>query len=446
MVTIDLSFSRCAVGVSQNKIAVRDLQVGMFVSDLDCPWHTTPFPIQGFYIRSQDEIRALTSHCKWVLVDVAEGRSVNEYEEVSAPAFARRVSRKKSADVLQLPPLQIKNPVKYEQTSDLKKELKVSARLLSDTEDALQHVIRQVRNQEFPDLRPLQAVTQRMAESISRNPDALLWLARVREHDDYTYQHALNTAIWGLVCGRHLGLQPGLLNHLAMGCLLAHIGKAELPTDLLEREDRLDAEGFALYKTYVERGASKLEEAGVSRAVVSIVRGHRERHNGSGFPAAVKGDRIPLLAKIAGLVDCYESLIAPRPGYTPLSPAQAVAHLFEQRNVEFQADLVEQFIQSVGIYPTGTLVELNDGQRGVVVSHSPLRRLWPKVMVMTDQQHQPLKSAKIINLAAYNEERAPEEMLQVEGCLPFGTDNMNPNQYDVTGAESRWSLRKLVGG
>ncbi len=434
------------MGVSQKKIAVHDLQVGMFVSDLDRPWHTTPFPIQGFYIRSQEEIRALTTHCKWVMVDVAEARVGEEYEKAQAPVFARRVSRQKQADVLQLPPLQIKNPVAYEQTSDLKKELKASARLLSDTEDALEQVIRQVRSNEPADLRPLSAVTQRMAESVIRNPDALLWLARVREHDDYTYRHALNTAIWGLVCGRHLGLQPGLLNQLAMGCLLAHIGKADLPVELLAQEHRLDAEGFAIYKTYVERGASKLEEAGLSRAVVSTVRGHRERHNGSGFPAGVKGDRIPLLAKIAGLVDCYESLIAPRPDYTPLSPAQAVAHLFEQRNVEFQADLVEQFIQSVGIYPTGTLVELNDGQRGVVVSHSPSRRLWPKVMVMTDQQHQPLKSAKIINLATYNEEKSPEEMLQVEGCLPFGTDDLNPNHYDVTGSESRWSLRKLVGG
>ena len=65
---------RCRVGVTQKKVNAQDLKVGMFVSDLDRPWHLTPFPIQGFYIRSQDDIRALISHCRWVMVDVAEGR------------------------------------------------------------------------------------------------------------------------------------------------------------------------------------------------------------------------------------------------------------------------------------------------------------------------------------------------------------------------------------
>lgn len=436
------------MGVRQSRIAVQDLVVGMFVSDLDRPWHTTPFPIQGFYIRTQDDIRSLVSHCKWVIVDVAEVRDNSDYDDAKAPVFARRVSNRRQADVLQLPPIHVKNAVRHEVTSSLKKELKLSSRLLDDAEDALERVIRQFRENpdHVTDFRPLERVTRGMAESIVRNPDALIWLSRVREHDDYTYQHALNSSIWALVCGRHMGLQEGLMGHLAMGTMLAHIGKADLPLEILQNEHRLDREQFKLYQSYVELGASRLENAGLSRAVVSVVRGHRERHNGSGFPAGVKGDRIPLLAKIAGLADWYEGLIEPRGDATPLTPAQAVSQLFEQRNIEFQEDLVEQFIQAVGIYPTGTLVELTDGQRGVVVAHSPERRLWPKVMVMTDRAHTPLKSAKIINLATYNEDRGPGEVLQVEGCLPFGTDGLNPNHYDVTGAESRWSLRSLVGG
>lgn len=433
------------MGVRQKRVAVQDLEIGMFVSDLDRPWHMTPFPIQGFYIRSQEEIRSLVSHCKWVEIDVAEVRDTEEYDEARAPVFARRAGKRKLEETIQLPPLHIKNPVQYETTSTLKKELKSSSQLLVDAESALEHVMDSVRGNRVPDIKPLSRVARDMTSSVMRNPDALLWLARVRELDDYTYQHALNSSVWALVCGRHLGLQEGLLNHLAMGTLLAHVGKAELPKEILENEHCLDVEQFALFKSYVERGASKLEDAGLSKVVISVVRGHRERHNGSGFPTSVKGDRIPLLAKIAGLVDYYETLIEPRHGHTPLTSAQAVGQLFQQRNIEFQEDLVEKFIQSVGIYPTGTLVELNDGQRGVVVSHSPLRRLWPRVMVMTDQEHKPLRTAKIINLASYNDGRAPHEMLQVEGCLPFGTDGLNPNNFDVTGTESRWSLKKLVG-
>ena len=72
------------MGVQQKKVAVHDLEVGMFVSDLDRPWHQTPFPIQGFHIRSQDDIRALVSHCKWVLVDVAEASRLSEHCKASA--------------------------------------------------------------------------------------------------------------------------------------------------------------------------------------------------------------------------------------------------------------------------------------------------------------------------------------------------------------------------
>lgn len=437
---------RWKVGVSRNKVYTQDLEVGMFVSDLDKPWHQTPFPIQGFYIRAQDDIRALISHCRWVMVDVSEGRDSLEHDQSGAPSFARRTSRKAGpGDVVQLPPIQIRKPVKHEICRSLKRELRASDSLLVSAEDAVRKVAGSLRNDMVPDLRPVSKVARQMTDSVIRNPDALLWLARVRRHDDFTYQHSLKTTVWSLVLGRHLGLDEQLLTTLATGCLLAHVGKAELPRELLLNELQLDPDQYREFRTYVERGARRLEEAGLPRGVIAVVRGHRERHNGSGFPAGVRGDRIPLLAKIAGLVDYYESLIAPRENYQPLSPAQAVSQLFELRNVEFQEDLVEQFIQSVGIYPIGTLVQLTNGQRGVVVSHSPRRRLMPKVMLMTDTSQRPLKSAKMLNLATCNEGRGMDESLRVQGCLPNDTDDLDPSRFDVTGAESRWNLRRLMG-
>ncbi len=433
------------MGVQQKKVASQDLEIGMFVSDLDRPWHQTPFPIQGFYIRTQDDVRAVSSHCKWVKIDVAETRDTSSFEHSKLAAFTRRPSRRQDAEVVQLPPLHIKEPVSYQTETTLKKELKSAAPLIHDAEVALEGVLASVRAGHIPDVQPLIGVVRLMTASVIRNQDAMLWLARTRKHDNYTYWHALNSAVWGLVCGRHLGLNEGLLNHLGMGCMLAHIGKAQLPEELLRNEQTLVAEDYALYQSYVDRGVALLEGSGISRVVLGIVQNHRERHNGTGFPQKIRGDRIPLLARIAGLVECYETMIEPREGMVPLTPAQAVGRLFDMRNIEFQEDLVENFIQAIGIYPTGTLVELNDGQRGVIVSHSPKRRLWPKVMVMTDQQHRPLKTATIINLASYNEGRAPEEALHINGCLPSGEVDLDPERYDVTGAESRWSLSKLVG-
>src|SRR5690606_6660819 len=112
--------------------------------------------------------------------------------------------------------------------------------------------------------------------------------------------------------------------------------------------------------------------------------------------------------------------------------------------IEFQVDLVESFIQAIGVYPAGTLVELSDGQRGIVVSHSPERRLWPKVMVMQDAHRHPLKSAKVIDLARFNESRAAADALAVREWLPHGTDGLDPVGFAITGAESRWTLGSLI--
>ncbi|SFM23456.1 HD-GYP domain-containing protein [Marinobacter zhejiangensis] len=432
------------MGVAQKKVPSQNLEIGMFVSDLDRPWHQTPFPIQGFYIRRQEDIEAVVSHCRWVMVDVAEIRDLSEFQSDAPAAIFRRRRTASSQQTLELPPISLKNPVRYEEIVNFRKEVKVGVKVLRDVELSFERVMKSVKAGEAVDLKALSASVQKMTDSVVRNADALLWLSRVREHDDYTYQHAMNVAVWGLVCGRHMGLEPGLLNHLALGCLLAQVGKAELPVALVRNEHSLSAEDFKLHRTYVEKGVALLEASGLSRAVISVVQNHRERHNGTGFPAGVRGDRIPLLAKIAGLVDYYETLIEPRDGCIPMTPAQAVSHLYDVRNIEFQEDLVEKFIQSIGVYPVGTLVELSDGQCGVVVSHSSARRLLPKVMVMTDREKRPLKSAKVVNLADYNAGAGENRRLIVEGCLPHGVEGLNPSYYDVTGAEAKWRLTRLI--
>ena len=433
------------MGVRQKKVAVHNLAVGMFVSDLDRPWHETPFPIQGFYIRSEEQIRSLVSYCRHVYVDVAESRGKVQAESSDSFIFGRRSNRGRVVEPLKLPPIHIRNPREYPCTSSLKREVREAEKALADARVALNAVLEVLEAGEVPNLEQTRVAVHGMTDSILRNPDALLWLTRVQQHDQYTYQHSLNAAVWSLVFGRHLGLEPSVLEHLALGALLAHVGKVLLPKRLLENETMLEADDFALFKTYVNLGVERLVDQGLPQSVVNVVRFHRERHNGSGFPNGLTGDRIPLLAKIAGLVDYYEELIEPRKGRTPLSPAQAVAQLYESRNIEFQEDLVERFIQAVGVYPTGTLIELNTSQLAVVLSHRSNRRLWPKVLVMTDTGGQSLKTGKIVDLADYNEGRSMQEALQIRGCIPFGSTDIDPRQYEVTGATTRWSWQHLVG-
>ncbi|MAL98391.1 HD-GYP domain-containing protein [Hydrocarboniclastica marina] len=430
------------MGVHQKKIPVQELTIGMFVSDLDRPWHQTPFPIQGFYVKTDDEIRALTSYCKAVYVDVAEKQSSAESSLATFGARGRREAEKS----LKLPPIQVRNPRQYEIVNPIQRELKPAEKVLTEVQESLAKLYGQARAGATLTPKVVEKAAEGMVNSILRNPDALLWLTRVRLRDEHTYTHSMNTAVWALVFGRQLGFQPDILRQLGAGALLSQVGKAQLPANLFKPETEMTSDELKLYRGYPETGARMLDAAGMPPAVVGLVRHHRERHNGNGFPQGLTGEKIPLLAKVASLADHYQALVEPRGDIAPLMPAQAVGRLYEARNSEFQEDLVERFIQAVGVYPTGTIVTLSDNRVGVVLSHRPNRRLWPKIMLMTDQERQPLKAGKVIDMAEYNEGRSNGEALQIAGCLPYDTAGVDPSEYGVSeSSPSRWNWRKLVG-
>src|SRR5690606_39172968 len=145
-------------------------------------------------------------------------------------------------------------------------------------------------------------VASEMVDSVLRNPDAFTWLSRVKEKDEYTYSHAVRSAVWAILFGRHIGLPKSDLDVLAMGVLLKDIGKTRLPKHLLEKKDRTETEQAA-YDKFVDYGVEILRQLpDVKPRVTSVVKTHCERVNGSGVPQHLRGDKIPLLGKIAVIV------------------------------------------------------------------------------------------------------------------------------------------------
>ena len=170
---------------------------------------------------------------------------------------------------------------------------------------------------------------------------------------------------------------------------------------------------------------------------------HQERLNGTGFPKGVTGERIPLLAKIAGMVHYYQELITPRKEELGLSPLAAVARLYELRNISFQQEIVERFIEAVGVFPTGTLVELSSDEVAIVTGHNQDRRLLPKVIIVLDKFKQPLKQAKPVDLKELSMTGSPADAIYIRDSLPKGFYDIDENQYLLSGATSKWSWRHL---
>lgn len=263
----------------------------------------------------------------------------------------------------------------------------------------------------------LKSAIEPMVESIVRNPDAYIWLTHLKSLDSYSYHHALSCSVWAVAFGRHLGLPVSQLNSLATGCFLFDIGKTKLPRDLLNSTRRLTSDEFETVKQHVLFGLDLIKQtSGVEKLVLEMIRTHHERHNGSGYPLGLTGNQIPLFGRIAGIVDAYDAITSYRPYCKPIPAYEAVENLYQWRGIDFQTELVEQFIQVVGIYPVGSLVQLSDGTVGVVISQNEHFRLRPQVMILLDGDKQLLDEFYEVICAPAWRTTMPTHSLLPEDC------------------------------
>jgi len=182
--------------------------------------------------------------------------------------------------------------------------------------------------------------------------------------------------------------------------LLKDLGKLKIADEVLRMVKR-DPRSELEYRKFVEHSVQLLSaDPQMDPQVVNIVRCHREQHDGSGYPQGLRGDKIPVLARMCGIVTFYDEATNPRGASQPVAPSKAVAQLYDHRGIAFQEQLVVEFIQAIGLYPTGTQVELSSGEIGVVVEQTYARRLKPKVMLVLDRDKQPLAEARLFDMAA----------------------------------------------
>lgn len=407
------------VEFKQEKVNTEDLVLGMYVARLDRPWVGTPFPIQGFHVKSYDDIRSLSTYCRYVYVDIVKSRTSIDHgkKDVDRAGNAQSFVNLKA------------NETVYENTKTLKQEIAAASSLHDDVAAAVDQVMEQVAAGKPIVLPATRKVANKMVDSIIRNPDASIWVARIRDKDAYIYGHSVRSSIWAITFGRHLGLRKERLENLALGVLLSEVGKTKLPTELITKKERLTDDEFEEMKKHVDYGVEILKGMSkISEDVLSVVRTCHERHNGTGYPKGLKGDRIPLVGKIAGIVDFYDSVTTPRYDEKTLSPAEAMARLHDMRNEDFQGEVVEEFIQAIGIYPTGTLIELSTGEVGVITEQNVGRRLRPKLLLILDKDKNPCKKPYEIDLLQATTDNDGQS-IDVAKSLPEGAYGIDLSNF-----------------
>jgi len=241
-------------------------------------------------------------------------------------------------------------------------------------------------------------------DSILRHPDALVLLASLGNRDSGLVTHALSVCTLSLAFGRYLGLENEALIDLGLGALLHDIGKIKLPDQVLDNVVNASEEERALLEGHTMIGAMMLKNLeGLPDNVVAIVQDHHERADGSGYPRKMTCSEIGIQTKIVAIVDTYDSITRGVHGYQSIRVDEALKSMYAWRHELFDELLVEKFIQCVGIYPLGSVVELRTGQIGIVVSSSPDARLFPRIMLVLDAHRKPVEPPEMINLNLFRE-------------------------------------------
>lgn len=396
----------------EKRILVGLLQKGMFVSRLDRDWVGTPFPFQGFVIESDRQIEVLGNYCTSVFVDGLRGLAPSEtllaLQRSAMPVFPPRVATYVDTVSLhdELPAARKAHAILHQLAATLEDDVRAGRRISAEG---------------------VRAAVEPMVDSLLRNADSLFWLISMMRQDDYAYLHAVNCSALAAAFGRHLALPKEVLVEMSTGGFLMDIGMATLPKELLEPSAERSAEDSQRMREHVAAGLRVIDQAGITGDWTrSMLAHHHERHDGSGYPGGLAGDAIPLAGRIAGIIDTYDVLISDRPNCRGDSQHGALQALYRGADRLYQGEVVEQFLQCLSVYPTGSLVELNSGEVAIVMAQNQARRLQPRVMILLDADKLPYRPYRDVDLMSLRPRGDGAPPTRIVSVLERGTYGLDP--------------------
>jgi len=373
-------------------VEIKDLKKGMYVTELDRPWLETSFLFQGFRITNAQEIEQLNNTCKYVYVD----------PEKSVVPIPQKRAEPVTGNIKKDEPEIKRQRFASAYEVDFEHEFPKAKQIYQQATNKMERIINETRSGNSLNANEIKSTVVSIADSVIRNPDALMLLSVLETKDDHAVTHSVNVCTLSLIFGRYIGLEKKPLYELGTGALLHDIGETKIPNEILNKRDKRTPHELAAMQKHTEHGVALLmKTAGLPPSAIEIARDHHERINGSGYPQKLSGDQLSLFTKIVAITDVYDSVTSGLHGKPVITCTEALKNMYVWREELFDSLLVEQFIQCLGIYPIGSTVELNTGEIGIVINTNPERRLLPRVMLVRDQDKNPYEPPKVINLAQF---------------------------------------------
>ena len=249
------------------------------------------------------------------------------------------------------------------------------------------------------DINKARQVVDDCVESILRNDNALMWLTKIKHRDEYTAEHCLNVSILSAAFGKKLGLMEEEIKTLGLCGLLHDVGKTRIPLEVLNKPGALSPDEFKLMQQHTIYGRDILMSLpSVDHATIDVAYNHHERLDGKGYPRSLEEHQIPYFAKIVALADTYDAITSNRVYDNGRASMDALDIIYRFRDSQFDRELANDFIRMVGIYPPGSIVEMINGEVGIIIDSNPKNKLKPKVILVRDSAKQERFKQRVIDL------------------------------------------------
>ncbi len=376
------------------KINSTQLRIGMYINDLKCGWLDHPFASNKFKLISEIDIRKIiVAGIKDIEIDTSKGVDIFDKKQPDRRQDKNKILRS-AVDASSKSTNTVKTTAKNE-IQHAKVAFAKAGELITD-------MMADVKMGKQVEMELVNPVINAMGDSILRNHNALLGLSRIRIMDKYTFEHSVSIGVLMMSFAKNLGMDQKTIHEVGVGGLLHDIGKTLTPDEILNKPGKLTNEEFVIMRRHVVDSRVILEKtSNISQIALDVAAQHHERYDGNGYPNGLKGDEISLYGQMSAIVDVYDALTANRCYHKGQEPSVVLKLLMQRSEGHFNPDLVQNFVQTVGIYPAGSLVLLNNGYLAKVLDIED-NILKPIVEAFLHAEKRTYITPKIINLKNEN--------------------------------------------
>jgi putative nucleotidyltransferase with HDIG domain len=396
----------------RKKIPVHNIRIGMYIQELCGSWMDHPFWKKSFLLESAEDLKTLqTCGIQEVWIDTSKGVDVEgDVVAITAEEHQQKIAEELHRMATTAPQVVAK--------ISIQQELETARKLQAKSKAAVTSMFNEARMGNAIKVSEAAPLVEEISQSITRNPEAFLNLARLKTKDDYTYMHSVAVCALMIALGKQLGLSGADLKEAGLAGLLHDVGKMMIPDEVLNKPGKLTDEEFEIIKGHPLKGWELLNGSpDITATALDVCLHHHERVDGKGYPDKLSGDKLTLFARMGAVCDVYDALTSNRCYKNGWEPADTIRKMAEWKDGHFDERVFQAFVKTIGIYPSGTLVRLKSGRLAIVLEQTEKSLLMPIVKVFFSTKSNEPIFPEMVDLS-----RSQESIASAEDPTKWGFD------------------------